>query len=574
MCAAVTIAAGASQPFTFVVLGDRTGGARPAVFKQILAEIALLNPDFVVCVGDLIQGYAGDADATNAQWDTIVTLLKSTGIPYHIAPGNHDISDPSSESVFARRVGRPFHTLKRGNSTFLFMDNSRWRVAESLPRPELQWLDKELSQARKSRHTFVLMHRPYWRDALDKGLPELLHSKFKAAGVDYVFTGHDHFYCTHTWDGIRYFQVGPSGSRTEASGDPGAGAFQNYLLCRVSGDTVTVDVRAPGRDRPLPVDTVTWTDVRALTEAKRKAVKVPAVDCRDEDRDRAAEVRVTNVTDRVLSATLAWRDSLTSWRVTPRSMTFTIMPGGRLSQGFALKLSRPDSVYPAPGFSLPYEYRPGRTTELGRRLQFRRVADAMRVSSRPVVDGKLDDACWRGAAAMAGFGAGDGGASPLPETRVWVGFDDSMLYVGAHCREPAGARITAAARARDGQVFDDDNLNLLLMPEVPLARRDSQTYYQVAVSPLGTIADRRRRFRKGKDTSDYSWNGDWKVTGLQARDGWSVEMSCPLSSLGAARGESWGVNACRFQARSKRTAVWQAPFEHKPDGFGLLRPPD
>ena len=70
------------------------------------------------------------------------------------------------------------------------------------------------------------------------------------------------------------------------------------------------------------------------------------------------------------------------------------------------------------------------------------------------------------------------------------------------------------------------------------------------------------------------WTGLGKVTGLQARDGWSVEMSCPLSSLGAAHGESLGVNACRFQTRTRRTAVWQAPFEHKPDAFGLLPAPD
>jgi len=574
LCAAVAIAAAASRPFTFAVLGDRTGSARPAVFRQILAEMALLHPDFIVCTGDLIQGDAGDAAATNAQWDTIIAQLKSTGIPYHIAPGNHDITSPSSESVFTRRVGRPFHTLKYGNSTFLFVDNTRWRVAESLPRAELRWLDKELAQARKSRHTFVLMHRPYWRDALDKGRPELLHSKFKAAGVDYVFTGHDHFYCSHTWDGIHYFQVGPSGSRLKVYDDPGAGGFQNYLLCRVSGDTVTVDVRAPGRSDPLPVDTVTWTDTRALDEALRKAVKVPAAERIGSDRDWTVSVTLRNVTDRVLNGELAWNDSLTSWHVIPRSMSYTIVPDGRLTQEFRLELSDPDSIYPVPRFSLPYEYRPGRRSDLGRRPQLRRAVTALRMSSRPVIDGRLNDACWRGAATLTGFGADNGDASPLPETRVWVGFDDSMLYVGAHCRESLGGGIVAAVRASDGRIADDDNLSLLLMPEPPLARRDSQTYYQVSINPLGNFADRRCRFRKGRNASDYSWNGNWNVAGSQGRDGWTVEMSCRLADLGADGGNTWSINACRFQARTKRIAVWQAPFEHEPDALGLLRAPD
>jgi hypothetical protein len=211
---------------------------------------------------------------------------------------------------------------------------------------------------------------------------------------------------------------------------------------------------------------------------------------------------------------------------------------------------------------------------LGRRLRVRRVATALRISSQPAIDGRLDDACWRGDATMAGFGADDGGASPLPQTQVWVGFDDSMLYVGAYCREPVGGRIEATARALDGRVCDDDNLNLLLMPERPLALRDSQTYYQVFVSPLGNLADRRCRFQKGENPKDYSWNGDWKVAVQTERGGWSVELSCPLADLGAARGGTWGINACRFQARTKRIAVWQAPFEHKPDAFGLLQLPD
>ena len=179
----VSLAGAANRPFTFAVLGDRTGSARPAVFRQILAEIALLNPDFILSTGDLIQGYT-DAAATDAQWDTALSQLRSTGIPFYVAPGNHDISSDSVEPVYRKRVGPPARSFRYGNATFIMFDNSRWRTADDLPPASLRWLDRELSRARKSRHVFALMHRPYWRDALDRGRPELLHSKFRAAGVD------------------------------------------------------------------------------------------------------------------------------------------------------------------------------------------------------------------------------------------------------------------------------------------------------------------------------------------------------------------------------------------------------
>jgi hypothetical protein len=426
---------------------------------------------------------------------------------------------------------------------------------------ERRWLDKELVDARQSRHSFVLMHRPYWRYALDKGLPELLHSKFKAAGVDYVFTGHDHFYCTTVWDGIRYFQVGPSGSRLKVYDDPGAGAFQNYLLCRVSGDSVAVEVRVPGRAKPLPADTVTLTDIQALTDARRRAVKVEAVDLRRAGRDSTFEVRLRNVTARVLSGTLAWRDSLTDWRVSPRALSFTLAPDGRVADVFRFRLPHPDSVYPAPEFSLPYEYLPGRATDVGERLEVRRLATSARIFQRPGIDGRLDEACWRAAPTLTGFGAADGGPSPLARTDVWLGSDGSLLYVGAHCREAGGRRAD-----------DGDSLKLLLMPQSPLAEDDSPTYYQVTVTPLGSISDERCRARKGRDERDARWSGNWKAAARRAGDGWVVEMSCPLADLGATPVSYWGINACRYQAGSRQVAVWQAPFAYNPSDFGLLVP--
>lgn len=42
--------------FRFSILGDRTGGARPGVYEQAGREIDQLQPDFVMHVGDLIEG--------------------------------------------------------------------------------------------------------------------------------------------------------------------------------------------------------------------------------------------------------------------------------------------------------------------------------------------------------------------------------------------------------------------------------------------------------------------------------------------------------------------------------------
>jgi hypothetical protein len=569
LLSAVAYAPAGSEPFTFAVLGDRTGGARPEVFQQILAEIALFNPDFIICTGDLIEGYAAGAAATNAQWDTVVSRLKSTGIPYFIAPGNHDISDAAGESVFTKRIGRPAHTLKRGNSVFIFLDNGRWPTAESLPSTELRWLDKELAQARKYRHVFVLMHRPYWRYALDRGRPELLHEKFKAAGVDYVFTGHDHFYCSYAQDSIRYFQVGPSGSRTKVYDEPGAGAFQNYLLCRVSGDTVTVVVREPGRDDPPPTDTVTYESIRALELAKEQAFALAAVSVPSAGAvDASLPLSVRNVTAMAMTGKLTWHDSLTAWRITPREIGFNITPQGHIAQGFKFSLTNPDRLYPLPAFSMPYEYAPGKTANITRSLPVRREAALIRAATKPLLDGRLTDSCWQTAPTLRTFGGRTGGLSTVESTAVWIARDDSLLYIAARCTDSAAARLKANITTRDGKVYEDDHLNIVL----DFDRRagvDSGEYYQVFVNPAGAVADRKCWFESGESRKDYAWNGNWQVATGKGAGYWTVEMSCPLSDFGVVS-NTWGVNASRFQSRTKEVAVWQVPFEHNPFSFGVL----
>ena len=47
--------------FMFAIHADLTGGERPRIFETAMAQLALLRPEFVISVGDLIEG-GGDRD--------------------------------------------------------------------------------------------------------------------------------------------------------------------------------------------------------------------------------------------------------------------------------------------------------------------------------------------------------------------------------------------------------------------------------------------------------------------------------------------------------------------------------
>ena len=568
--AVVLTAAAAARPFTFVVLGDRTGDARPEVFAQILAEVRLLDPDFIVGTGDLIEGYSSDPMVINAEWDTVLGELRSTGLPCYFAPGNHDVADLRSESIFVKRVGPLDRVVRYGNSSFIFFDNSRWPAPESLPAARLKWLDAELARAARSRHTFVFMHRPYWRYALESGRADPMHDLLRKRGTDYVFTGHDHFYCSYRRDSVAYFQVGPSGSRIKVYDDPAQGAFQNYLHVRVSGDTVAVMVRRAGRYDAMPADVVTYEAVRTIDDIKRRALSLTRVavpqgtqlagDC---------EVSIENVTIQPLSGMLFWQDSLTAWRITPREITHNIEPGARVSQRASFTLGDADRLYPLPVCSLHYEYRPGRAVELKQRLPIRRESRLLTLKRRPRLDGKLDDACWQVAAPVRAFGGKSGDGSPVEPAEVWLGTDESLLYIAARVHESQLDELKATVTSRDGKVYDDDHLNIVVAPDRPSVLPDPGVYFQVFVNSLGTVADRRCWMEGKESRKDYSWDGNWSSAAARGDGFWSVELSCPLSDFGNV-GPVWSLNAVRLQTRLDDIGVWQVPFEHDPATFGIL----
>ena len=43
--------------FQFAIVSDRAGGHRPGVFMDAVNKLNLLQPEFVMSVGDLIEGY-------------------------------------------------------------------------------------------------------------------------------------------------------------------------------------------------------------------------------------------------------------------------------------------------------------------------------------------------------------------------------------------------------------------------------------------------------------------------------------------------------------------------------------
>src|SRR5215471_13358013 len=54
--------------FRFAIVSDRTGGHRPGVFRKAVDLLNLLQPQFVLSVGDLVEGYTKDRSVAEGEW--------------------------------------------------------------------------------------------------------------------------------------------------------------------------------------------------------------------------------------------------------------------------------------------------------------------------------------------------------------------------------------------------------------------------------------------------------------------------------------------------------------------------
>ena len=100
-----------NQPenFQFAIVSDRTGGHRAGVFEKAVTKLNLLMPEFVVSVGDLIEGYSKDSLEVNRQWDEFNGFIDQLAPPFFYVPGNHDFSNAMMKNQWLERYGRDYY---------------------------------------------------------------------------------------------------------------------------------------------------------------------------------------------------------------------------------------------------------------------------------------------------------------------------------------------------------------------------------------------------------------------------------------------------------------------------------
>jgi hypothetical protein len=336
----------AGQDYRFVVIGDLTGGEHPGVFDFAVQRINELAPDFVVTVGDLVEGYTYDPGVADQQWQRFRNSLSRLEMPFFMVPGNHDLTNSMMLEKWNALWGYPFYSFRINDAHYVVL-NSNEPGEEGFSSAQVSYVKEALKLHPAGAPLYVFLHEPFWQ----------LEGKPGHAALDSLFAGYDsRFFCGHEHRyQHRIINDKPHYMLSSLAGVPGRkghnlGEYNNLMLVTVRGNKVSLsNIDLNGL---LPVDLVNDRTIRQVDILRRGrwARLAPTVpDAGEADVFRTV-LTLTNPGDHTLtvSGEMAAPEGHT---VFPGSVEEELTPGDKKEIAIALKSGTPVNPDNLPGLN-------------------------------------------------------------------------------------------------------------------------------------------------------------------------------------------------------------------------------
>ncbi|MEP4485535.1 metallophosphoesterase family protein [Marinobacter alexandrii] len=229
----------------FAIIADLTGGERPGVLRVAAEGIRAMRPDFIMSVGDLIEGGTVSLDQMDGEWTAFQKNLANDEIDFYPVVGNHDISNVAMRHWYERAVAPRYYHFTYKNALFLVLDTedfsdqffgelqekrdmalevykqnpADFAQTEYAKMPErafgiisdaqVTYALNAIEENKNARWTFIFMHKPVWKDKNDVNFKKI---EAALSGSRYtVFNGHVHGYEYNNRFGQDYIQLATTG---------------------------------------------------------------------------------------------------------------------------------------------------------------------------------------------------------------------------------------------------------------------------------------------------------------------------------------------------------------------------
>ena len=222
--------------FQFAIVTDRTGGHRPGVFLDGVEKLNLLQPEFVMSVGDLIEGYTEDTSRLNWEWKQFRGFIDSLKMPFFYTPGNHDITNKVMENKWKELFGQTYYHFTYKEVLFLCLnseDNYRGAGRGTIDNAQYEYIRKTLSENVNVKWTLVFMHQPLWNQQDTKRWKDV--EKLLKDRNHTVFVGHNHRYRKYDRNNGKYFILATTGGGSRLRG-PNFGEFDHVVWVTMTNE--------------------------------------------------------------------------------------------------------------------------------------------------------------------------------------------------------------------------------------------------------------------------------------------------------------------------------------------------
>jgi len=227
--------------FRFVIVGDRTATPEWGLMPKAFEEINHLSPDFVISVGDLIDGYGDKPRVIERLWDEFDAEVATLKSPFVYVPGNHDVWNATSRGIYEARYGPTYRSFNYRGLHFITLDTEQpdgsGTPVDRVTGQQLEWLREDLARNRGARQTLLLMHRPLWQNGgLDEVYPLLAGQRV------HIFAGHHHRYSYDEIRGIPHVILSAVAGSLPSNGPVESGCFRHYVFATARGSSLRLAI--------------------------------------------------------------------------------------------------------------------------------------------------------------------------------------------------------------------------------------------------------------------------------------------------------------------------------------------
>jgi len=548
--------------FQFAIVTDRTGGHRPGIFMDAIEKLNLLQPEFVVSVGDLIEGYTRDEEEIHRQWDEFQGFIGQLQMPFFYVPGNHDYINEVMASIWEEKFGPSYYHFVYRDVLFLCLNSEEATKGPgmgSIEKPQFEYIRKVLEENRQVKWTFFFMHQPLWihdNAGYWKDIEHLLLDREYT-----VFASHHHHYVKYTRNNSKYFMLATTGGTSQLRG-PNFGEFDHVVWVTMTQEgPVIANLLLEG----IWHENVVTEELNQMMAASRISIEPVFEETSFKEGD--FKIKITNDANYPMWTILRFG---TSRHLNPQIVEYQeLVPPNSVEQvevNLSLRKNvRLRDIEPIPLYAwFIYQYEDGREIKLDDRYALAPVKKEMfdRTEREVILDGKLDE--WPGLPFRGNYKSvitddiaeyrGDYDA----HYEFNVMYDDQYLYMGMAVWDDE------LVQQQDGSFWTQDAvlINLDARPSHASANGRGNNRFKDYLY-LNFTPSTSRRNPPVIYQEERLPEGIRLVTSKSVQ-GFDMELAIPINYIHHMGGENWknirlNVSYSDVDKNASRTGIWWYP---------------